>query len=82
MSPENFVFWLNGFLELTEQEQIGSKQMTIIKDHIALVLKKETPTYAKGGFIPPATPGTYLPIYHKDKNPMTEVKYLDIQGSC
>jgi hypothetical protein len=43
MTSENFIFWLNGFIELTDPKILDEKQIQIIKDHIALVLKKETP---------------------------------------
>lgn len=43
MTPENFVYWLQGFLELQGPIDINEQQVKIIKDHIALVLKKETP---------------------------------------
>ena len=43
MSPENFIYWLQGFLEIQNPQNITETQVQIIKDHIALVLKKETP---------------------------------------
>lgn len=43
MSPEQFIYWLNGFMEIADQKTIDENQVQIIKDHIALVLKKETP---------------------------------------
>jgi GH43 family beta-xylosidase len=43
MTPEQFIFWLNGYLEIENPKEINEKQVQIIKDHIALVLKKETP---------------------------------------
>lgn len=43
MTPENFVYWLNGCLELGNPETLNAQQIQVIKDHIALVLKKETP---------------------------------------
>lgn len=43
MNSENFVYWLQGFLEIQNPENITEIQVQIIKDHIALVLKKETP---------------------------------------
>jgi len=45
MTPENFVYWLNGLLEIGEVKELNEKQVQIIKDHIKLVLKKETPSY-------------------------------------
>jgi len=43
MTPENFVYWLQGYLELSEDRDISSTQVQIIKDHVALVLRKQTP---------------------------------------
>lgn len=43
MTSENFVYWLQGFLEIQGPDSISKQQVEIIKDHVALVLKKETP---------------------------------------
>lgn len=43
MTAENFVYWLNGFLEIGNPEVITKGQIQIIKDHIGLVLNKVTP---------------------------------------
>lgn len=43
MTPENFIYWLQGFLEIQGPDSINKQQVEIIKDHVALVLKKETP---------------------------------------
>ena len=47
MSPENLCFWLQGFLEISndDAQELSARQVQIIKDHLALVFKKETPTY-------------------------------------
>lgn len=45
MTPENFVYWLQGYLELSEDRDISSTQVQIIKDHVALVLQKKPPSY-------------------------------------
>jgi hypothetical protein len=44
MTSEQFVYWFNGFLEIAQPEVITATQISIINDHLALVLKKETPT--------------------------------------
>lgn len=49
MTPENFVYWLQGFLEIEAPKTITEEQIKIINDHISLVLKKETPRYYHGG---------------------------------
>lgn len=43
MTPENFVYWLQGWLEIQNPTAINEEQVQEIKNHIALVLKKETP---------------------------------------
>ena len=43
MTAENFVYWLQGMLEISNPETITKEQIQVIKDHIALVLRKETP---------------------------------------
>jgi len=43
MEAINFVYWLQGFLELTDAKAINEQQAKMIKDHIALVLTKQTP---------------------------------------
>lgn len=43
MSPENFIYWLQGFFELTYSKSLDAIQTQVVKDHLKLVLKKETP---------------------------------------
>lgn len=47
MSPENFCYWLNGWIELnkTIDHRGGASVETlkVIEDHLNLVFKKETP---------------------------------------
>ncbi len=43
MTPENFVYWMQGFLEIGKPTSINAEQIEEIKNHIALVLLKETP---------------------------------------
>lgn len=42
MSPENFVYWLNGFIEL-DGSLPTEQQWYSIKDHLKLVMNKKTP---------------------------------------
>lgn len=48
MSPENFTYWLQGFVELTESsgEAPTELQWLQIRDHLKSVFVKVTPTYA------------------------------------
>jgi hypothetical protein len=44
MTPENFCYWLQGLLEVGNPYELDNEQVGIIKDHLALVFKKEAPT--------------------------------------
>jgi len=44
MEPRDFTYWLQGFAELNPEPPTAD-QWQVIKDHLALVFKKETPTY-------------------------------------
>jgi len=48
MSPENFVYWLQGYFELTHSEELTKEQVKTIKEHIGLVLTKVTPEVELG----------------------------------
>jgi hypothetical protein len=43
MSPENFVYWLNGFFEISGNKTLTEEQVQVLKDHLKLVLTKKTP---------------------------------------
>jgi hypothetical protein len=43
MSPENFVYWLNGFFEISGSKALTEEQVQVLKDHLKLVLTKKTP---------------------------------------
>lgn len=50
MTPEQFVYWLQGYFELTDQKMgrcngIDTTQMEIIRDHLREVFLKKTPDY-------------------------------------
>lgn len=63
MSPENFVYWLNGLFELTDLKELDARQVQIIKDHLKIVLTKVTPNHllAPFGPAPIANPGWPYP---------------------
>jgi hypothetical protein len=45
MKPEQFVYWLQGFSEMNEnQPHPTRKQWKMIEDHLKTVFKKETPS--------------------------------------
>ena len=44
MNERDFVYWLQGFLELREDKSgLTTRQVSVIQDHISLVFKKITP---------------------------------------
>lgn len=45
MSPEQFVYWLQGFFEMTDADSLSKKQVRMIKEHLGLVFMKLTPDY-------------------------------------
>ena len=47
MTEREFIYWLQGFLELEDPKAISERQVEIIKDHIKLVLTKVTPDRAE-----------------------------------
>lgn len=45
MTPENFCYWLQGYIELSNCQNLTPEQIQMIRDHLQLVFKKETPSY-------------------------------------
>ncbi len=45
MTPEQFCYWLQGFMELNDGAQPTPKQIKAIQDHLQTVFKKVTPSY-------------------------------------
>ena len=43
MEPINFVYWLQGYLEISGGKPLNAEQVKIVQDHIELVLEKKTP---------------------------------------
>lgn len=46
MSERDFVYWLQGYLEVSDASELNKEQLQIIKDHLALVIEKITPEYS------------------------------------
>ena len=46
MTPEQFVYWLQGFFEISEARKLDEKQVLIVKDHLKEVFNKKTPNRA------------------------------------
>ncbi len=56
MNAEQFVYWLNGYLELSGAQEMSAAQVKSVREHLALVLHKVAPlienpkpTYFGGG---------------------------------
>lgn len=45
MNERDFCYWLQGFVELTEADNISPEQWQAVKDHLKLVFEKKTPVY-------------------------------------
>jgi hypothetical protein len=44
MTPEQFCYWLQGFIEVSKAKEIKAEQLTEIRNHLDTVFKKVTPT--------------------------------------
>lgn len=57
MTSEQFVYWLQGFMEIGNPKALSAKETQIVKDHLKLVFDKKTPdyTFAPGTTIPNIT---------------------------
>ena len=58
MTPRDFVYWLQGLLELSKVERLDVSQVQEIKNHLELVLTKETPTVSS----PTPNPWITVPV--------------------
>lgn len=52
MTAEQFTYWLQGFFELSGATTLNEQQVKVVKDHIALVMKKEPPVSNTVTYIP------------------------------
>ena len=43
MTPEQFTYWLQGFMEMADPKELNKIQTQQIKDHLKLVFDKKTP---------------------------------------
>lgn len=42
ITPEQFVYWLSGALELGNLKELNAEQVVILKQHLALVMQNES----------------------------------------
>ena len=78
MTPEQFTYWLKGFMEIANPTHLTTKQLEIVKDHLDLVFDKKTPDRNTVGWTPDWTvmPGTttpVLPYTYPDLNDRTTI---------
>lgn len=80
MTSQEFVYWLQGFLEVANPQTIDAKQLQVIKDHIALVLYKVTPNrnqevepYVSPFVTHPTIPGRWI-----NSIPMEDLKCVQV----
>ena len=52
MTSDQYCFWLQGFFEISGQNELTPQQVQIIKDHLTLVFNKVTPPYPTGEITP------------------------------
>ena len=56
MKSRDFVFWLQGFFELSEEPQLSAKQVAAIKQHLGLVFAHDPDLGAPVHPAPPPPP--------------------------
>ncbi len=83
MKPESFVYWLQGFAELTDGiDRPSAAQWAMIKDHLALVFKKETKPLQQAPREAPITlPTTPWPDTQRPMFPDFRLRYPEITCS-
>lgn len=54
MDSEKFTYWLKGYFEISDSNNLSPTQVQIIRDHLDLVFTKVTPErkYGGHGFMP------------------------------
>lgn len=62
MTSQEFCYWLQGFLEIGNPEQLTAQQTQILKDHLGLVFGKVTPERNAG---PTQKPGPGVVDYER-----------------
>lgn len=60
MSPENFIYWLQGYFEISGNKKLNESQVQIIKDHLKLVFDKQTPNREKSTTVTFCNPNPFI----------------------
>ena len=84
MTPENFCYWLQGFIEIENPKTINTQQVQEIKNHLQLVFEKKTPTIKQqleNHFCSQELAANYLKL-NKDLYDKALVQYMDNPASC
>lgn len=63
MNSQDFIYWLNGFMEIANPKSLDENQIKVIRDHIALVLTKVTPNVYIPKLSSPTLDPNYFPIF-------------------
>jgi hypothetical protein len=42
MTPRDFVYWLNGYLEVSKAETMTMEQVKMVREHLALVMQNRS----------------------------------------
>jgi hypothetical protein len=51
MTAENFAYWLQGFFEVSQADELTKEQVQEIKNHLKLVFNKVTPNVYDVGYV-------------------------------
>ena len=81
MDSTQFIYWLQGYLELSDATTLSQKQLQIIKDHIGLVMQKKTPNRSNTE-IPTATHPIDFGIYCSNTEIPTSSHPIDFGINC
>lgn len=79
MTHENFIYWLQGFLEIANPEKITKEQVDIIKKHMELVMTKSPITYPTVRIDYPYSGSPF--DYYTQPDSGTTIICTDISGS-
>lgn len=80
MQERDFVFWLNGFLELSGATTLNEQQVQVVKEHLALVMTKTTPSVVQPYPTYPVYPSNPLPSDKGWEITCTTTDKLYLQG--